>query len=89
VFFSEILFLHDIAHTIFILGDLVIYILFFYNQPKGLYTCITIHMYNKYKSDTMKYHICEVCEYITDCIEDSIEEQENQYYQMISWQYDE
>ena len=30
-------------------------------------------------------HNCEVCEYITDCIE----EQENQYYQMISWQYDE
>lgn len=47
-------------------------------------------MYNKHKGDKMKCnHICEVCEYITDCIEDSIEEQENQYYQMISWQYDE
>lgn len=32
----------------------LIYILFFYNQPKGLYTCITIHMYNKYKGDKMK-----------------------------------
>jgi hypothetical protein len=47
-------------------------------------------MYNKHKGDKMKCnHICEVCEYITDCIEDSIEEQENQYYQMINWQYDE
>lgn len=34
-------------------------------------------------------HNCEVCDILTDCIEDSIEEQENQYYQMISWQYDE
>ena len=27
-------------------------------------------------------HICEVCEYITDCIEESIEEQEQNYYKM-------
>lgn len=30
-------------------------------------------------------HVCEVCEYITDCIEESIEEQE---YIMRRWEED-
>lgn len=34
-------------------------------------------------------NVCEVCEYIKDCIEESIEEQEQNYYGMINWQYDE
>lgn len=33
-------------------------------------------------------HMCEFCENITDCIEDSIEEQEASYYKMRRWEED-